>query len=62
VRFRERDKRGPVLDVITTDENIRLTFDDWAGNGQGPDDARRLGNLLAAAMDLPKASGVPTRC
>ncbi|WP_328415708.1 hypothetical protein OG470_24145 [Micromonospora sp. NBC_00389] len=33
VRFRERDKRGPVLDVITTDENIRLTFDDWAGKG-----------------------------
>ena len=55
VRFRERDKRGPVLDVITTDENIRLTFDDWAGNGQGLDDACRLGNLLAAAMDLPES-------
>ncbi|MET7709883.1 hypothetical protein [Micromonospora sp. NPDC005413] len=54
VRFRERDKRGPVLDVITTDENIRLTFDDWAGKGQGLDDARRLANLLAAAMDLPE--------
>ena len=55
VRFRERDKRGPVLDIITTDENIRLTFDDWAGNGQGLDDASRLGNLLAAAMDLPES-------
>jgi hypothetical protein len=55
VRFRERDKRGPVLDIITTDENIRLTFDDWAGNGQGLDDACRLGNLLAAAMDLPES-------
>ncbi|WP_346535476.1 hypothetical protein [Micromonospora sp. DPT] len=55
VRFRERDKRGPVLDVITTDENIRLTFDDWAGKGQGLDDACRLGNLLAAAMDLPES-------
>ncbi|WLS44528.1 hypothetical protein Q3V37_24550 [Micromonospora profundi] len=55
VRFRERDKRGPVLDVITTDENIRLTFDDWAGKGKGLDDAQRLGNLLAAAMDLPES-------
>ncbi len=54
VRFRERDKQGPVLDVITKDENVRLTFDDWAGKGQGLDDARRLGNLLAAAMELPE--------
>ncbi|MGC4880397.1 hypothetical protein ACLQ26_29500 [Micromonospora sp. DT43] len=55
VRFRERDKRGPVLDVITTDENIRLTFDDWAGKGQGLDGTRRVANLLAAAMNLPEA-------
>ncbi|MEU8215616.1 hypothetical protein AB0C47_07590 [Micromonospora taraxaci] len=55
VRFRERDKRGPVLDVITTDENIRLTFDDWAGSGNGLEDSRRLANLLAAAMDLPES-------
>ncbi|WP_433352575.1 hypothetical protein ACQPYV_19680 [Micromonospora saelicesensis] len=55
VRFRERDKRGPVLDIITTDENIKLTFDDWAGKGQGLDDTRRLANLLAAAMDLPES-------
>lgn len=55
VRFRERDKRGPVLDVITADENIRVTFDDWAGKGQGLDDACRLGNLLAAAMNLPES-------
>ncbi len=53
VRFCERDKQGPVLDVITTDENVRLTFDGWAGKGQGLDDARRLSNLLAAAMNLP---------
>jgi hypothetical protein len=55
VRFRERDKQGPVLDVITKDENVRLTFDDWAGKGQGLDDACRLSNLLAAAMDLPES-------
>lgn len=62
VRFRESDKQGPVLDVITKDENIRLTFDGWAVKGQGLNDARRLGNLLAAAMVLPTASGPPTRC
>ncbi|NUT04191.1 MAG: hypothetical protein HOV76_11985 [Hamadaea sp.] len=54
VRFRERDKRGPVLDIITKDENIKLTFDDWAGKDQGLDDARRIGDLLAAAMNLPE--------
>ena len=53
VRFRERDKQGPVMDVITADDNIRLTFDGWAGKGQGLDNARRLGNLLTAAMDIP---------
>ncbi|MFF0155726.1 hypothetical protein [Micromonospora sp. NPDC005203] len=55
VNLDRRDKRGPVLDIITTDENIRLTFDDWAGKRQGLDDSRRLANLLAAAMDLPEA-------
>lgn len=54
VRFREREKQSPVLDVITRDENIRLTFDGWAVKGQGLENARRLGNLLAAAMDLPE--------
>ncbi|MGZ0713117.1 hypothetical protein ACWPKO_32755 (plasmid) [Coraliomargarita sp. W4R53] len=55
VRFREREKQSPVLDIITTDENIRLTFDSWAVNGQGLDNARRLSNLLAAAMNLPES-------
>lgn len=55
VRFRERDKQSPVLDIITKDENIKLTFDGWAGKGQGLEAARRLGNLFAAAMDLPKS-------
>lgn len=53
VRFQTREKAGPVLDIITKDENIRLTFDDWAGNGEGLEHARRVGNLLAAAMNLP---------
>ncbi|MGI9822183.1 hypothetical protein [Agromyces sp. Marseille-Q5079] len=55
VRFREREKQGPVLDVITADENIRLTFDSWAATGDGLDVARRLGNLLASTMDIPES-------
>lgn len=55
VRFRERDKQGPVLDIITKDENIRLTFDSWASQGEGLDAARRLSDLLAAAMNLPES-------
>lgn len=55
VRFRERDNQSPVLDIITKDENIKLTFDGWAGKGQGLEAARRLGNLFAAAMDLPES-------
>ncbi len=55
VRFRERDKQGPILEIITKDENIRLTFDAWAGQGQGLDDARRLADLLATAMNLPES-------
>lgn len=55
VRFREREKQSPVLDIITVEENIRLTFDGWASKGQGLESARRLGTLLAAAMRLPEA-------
>ncbi|MFU8947548.1 hypothetical protein ACLRGF_12550 [Mycetocola zhadangensis] len=55
VRFREREKQGPLLDIITTDENIKLTFDDWAAKGEGLSEARRFGNLLEAAMNLPES-------
>lgn len=54
VRFREREKQSPVLDIITVDENIRLTFDGWASKGEGLEKARRLGALLVAAMHLPE--------
>ena len=53
VRFTERAGQSPVLDVITKAENIKLTFDSWATKQVGLDSARRLGNLLATAMDLP---------
>lgn len=54
VRFTERAGQSPVLDIITTVENIRLTFDGWAAKGAGLEGALRLGNLLAAAMELPE--------
>lgn len=54
VRFRERERQSPVLDIITVDENIRLTFDGWSTKGAGLDRARRLGNVLASAMQLPE--------
>ncbi|WP_339621330.1 hypothetical protein [uncultured Salinibacterium sp.] len=55
VRLRESEKQGPVLDIITADENIRLSFDSWANKGEGLDGARRIANLLAAAMDIPES-------
>ncbi|MGG7464769.1 hypothetical protein [Plantibacter sp. YIM 135347] len=55
VRFVERDKQSPVLDIITKDENVKLTFDGWAHKGPGLEAARRLANLLAAAMRVPES-------
>ena len=54
VRFRELGKQGPVLDVITKDENIRITFDEWAAEGEALENARRIGDILATAMNLPE--------
>jgi hypothetical protein len=54
VRFIERAGQGPVLDVITRAENVRLTFDSWAAKGAGLEGARRIGTLLASAMNLPE--------
>ena len=54
VRFREREKQGPTLDIITKDEDLNFTFDDWASSGPGLDSARRLGDILASAVNLPE--------
>lgn len=54
VRFRERGKQGPALDIITKNEDLKLTFDDWASTGSGLEDARRFSDLLATAMNLPE--------
>lgn len=53
VRFVERGKSGPALDIITAEENLRLTFDDWARTGPELESARRLSDVLATAMNLP---------
>lgn len=53
VRFTERDRQGPVLDLITRDENIRVTFDSWASQEGGLSTARLLADLFSSAMNLP---------
>lgn len=55
VRFRERGKQTPEIEIITKDENIKLTFSPWAASGTGLEAAQRVGNLLAAAMNLPES-------
>ena len=42
------------MDVITKDENIRITFDEWAAEGEALENARRIGDILATAMNLPE--------
>ncbi|MGQ7787941.1 hypothetical protein [Nesterenkonia sp. K-15-9-6] len=54
VRFTEREKQGPVVEIITVEENIAVEFDSWAGQDDGLDNARRLSHLLKAAMNLPE--------
>lgn len=59
VRFRERGKQGPSLDVITKDVDFHLTFDSWATSCDGVEKARRVADCLAAAMNLPETELVP---
>ena len=54
VRFQELGGQGPVLDIITKGENIRITFDGWAAEGEALENARRIGDILATAMNLPE--------
>lgn len=58
VRFHQPDdgdsEGGPVLEIITRDENFRVTFRPWAGEGENLEGARRLGDMLATAMNLPE--------
>ncbi|MGP9651344.1 hypothetical protein ACT3TP_12765 [Glutamicibacter sp. AOP38-B1-38] len=53
VRFLERTKKGPTLEIITKDENLTFTFDSWAVEGEGLESARRMANLFSSVMNLP---------
>lgn len=54
VRFTEREKDGPLLDIITSEENIRLSFDDWANQEESLEQARRVGAMFATVMNVPE--------
>ena len=53
VRYSDRSKRGPRLEIITKDQNLVFSFDSWASEGEALDGAKRLGSILASAMNLP---------
>lgn len=53
VRFVERPRKGPSLEIITKDDNLAFNFDSWAVDGEGLEAARRLANLFASVMNLP---------
>ncbi|MFJ2353146.1 hypothetical protein [Glutamicibacter sp. NPDC087673] len=53
VRFAERTKKGPKLDIITRDENYSFTFDSWASEGTALEATRRMANVFASVMNLP---------
>lgn len=53
VRFAERTKKGPKLDVITRDENYSFTFDSWAAEGAALEATQRMANIFASTMNLP---------
>lgn len=60
VRFVEREKgKGPGMDVVTTKQNMRFVFDDWAANGASFDQARTFARVLASFMRLPPEE-IPT--
>lgn len=44
---------GTVVDIITKDENIQVSFDSWAQEGERLEGVRRLGDLLASTMHIP---------
>ena len=57
VRFHRPDdgsKNGPILEIITGDKNFHVTFRPWAGKGESLENVRRLGDMLATVMSLPK--------
>lgn len=42
------------MDIITKGENIRIAFGGKAAEGEALENARRIGDILATAMNLPE--------
>ena len=62
VRFRPAANEGQKtvrLDVTTPERDLRLTFDDWAGEEGHHAEVARLAQLVGSSMSLP-ASEVPS--
>ena len=53
VRLRMKNK-GASLDIITRDENIATSFDDWAVDDAHAEEVRRVADLLMASVNLPE--------
>ena len=53
VRLR-MEKEGATLDIITRDENITVSFDDWAVDDAHAEGVRRVADLLMASVNLPE--------
>lgn len=53
VRLRMKKKRA-VLDIITRDENIATSFDDWAVDDAHAEEVSRVADLLMASVNLPE--------
>ena len=54
VRLQEREGKGPLIDIITKDENIKISFYKWAHDENALKAVRRVANLLLTAMNLPE--------
>ncbi|GGJ71434.1 hypothetical protein [Glutamicibacter ardleyensis] len=54
VRYLERSKKGPSLEIITKDENLTFTFDSWAAEGEALAATHRLANVFSSVMNLPE--------
>ena len=53
VRLRMKNK-GASLDIITRDENIATSFDDWAVDDAHAEEVSRVADLLMASVNLPE--------
>ena len=48
------EKKEATLDIITREENITVSFDDWAVDNAHAEGVRRVADLLMASVNLPE--------